>query len=313
MAERPVPDQSGSLYVADDDVHIHWDRFGTGERETVVFLNGIGMLTESWFTSVPRLLPDYDVLLYDYPGQGKSSCEDKPYYLDHIADYLAMIMDELEIDRVHTVGVSYGGFVAAEFGRRHPDRLHTQTLSGILLSRELTFDMYQDISMQFYAGGPELFDLYTRFMYEKTFGERFLRQIGPKIEKLRLKFWENYKDRTRSLARLTQAQDPFFEQIEINQAGYRRVTAPTLILAGEHDKVVPVWMQEKLAELYPESRLLVLPDCAHITYLERPELFWPALLEFIGGKRVAFDAPGLLEPSATRAPGSRPVQHAAIA
>ena len=295
MRKRPEPSSQGDLHMAHDDVTIHWERFGRGDRETVVLLNGIGMLTQSWYTSVPNIHPDFDVLLYDYPGQGGSSADDKPYYIAHLADYLGAILDELEIDRVHIVGVSYGGFVAAEFGRRHPERLHTQTLSGILLSREKLFDMYQEISLQFYAGGPQLFDLYTRYMYEKTFGERFVRQLGDKIDKLRGRFFDNYKDRTRSLTRLTEAQNPFFANIAHNQAGYRTVPAPTMIVAGEHDHVVPVYMQEKLLQLYPNSRMWQLPDCGHITYLERPELFWPALRCLLERKDLNFEVAGAIE------------------
>jgi len=293
--QRPEPTQCGDLHIAKDDVTIHWERFGRGDRETVVLLNGIGMLTQSWYTSVPQIHPDFDVLLYDYPGQGASSSEDKPYYIHRLADYLAAVLDELGIEKIHCVGVSYGGFVGAEFGRRYPERLHTQTLSGILLSREKLFDMYQEISLQFYAGGPELFDLYTRYMYEKTFGEQFVRQLGDKIDKLRGRFFDNYKDRTRSLARLTEAQNLFFANIDSSQQGYRAVKAPTLILAGEEDRVVPVWMQAKLLELYDNSRMWVVPECAHITYLERPEVFWPLLRKLMTDKDLAHDAQGAVE------------------
>ena len=298
--QRATPTSSGSLQMAEDGVVIYWDRFGRGDRETIVFLNGIAMLTESWYSSVPRVYPDYDVLLFDYPGQGRSSSEDRPYFIPRLGQYLARVLDHLDIERVHSVGVSYGGFVAADFGRQFPDRLHTQTLSGILLSQELSFDLYQDISLSFYAGGPELFDLYTKYMYEKTFGERFLRSIGPKIDKLRKKFYDNYKDRTRALTRLTEAQDSFFAMLEQNESGYRAVRAPTLIIAGEHDRVVPLWMQQKLVDLYPESRLEVLADCAHLTYLERPDRFWPLLHELLETRSIAVhDSPDAAMPVAS--------------
>ena len=60
------------------------------------------MKTESWYTSVPNVYPEFDVLLYDYRGQGKSTRDDVPYYIDKFADYLIRTMDELQIDKVHT-------------------------------------------------------------------------------------------------------------------------------------------------------------------------------------------------------------------
>ena len=63
------------------------------------------------------LIDEYDVILYDFLGQGESSKEDIPYFIDHLARYLALIMDELGIEKVHPMGISYGGFIALEFAR----------------------------------------------------------------------------------------------------------------------------------------------------------------------------------------------------
>jgi pimeloyl-ACP methyl ester carboxylesterase len=277
LAKRATPDRSGYLDVPEDDVRIHWDYFGKGDREVFVFLNGLAMLTESWYTSVPRVHPEFDVLLFDYPGQGKSTRADVPYSIPRFCEYLARIMDDLGIDRVHTQGVSYGGFVCAEFGRLFPDRLLTQTLSGILLSRTHTFQMYQDMSLRFYAMGEPGFDLYTRYLYEKIFSEKFLAKIHTKVDKMRTKFYENYRRDVRCLVRLTEAQDPFFEELDENRAGYRSVTAPTLVMAGEYDRAIPLWAQAELIEIFPNSKLIVLPECGHLTYFEEPDVFWTNL------------------------------------
>ena len=157
------------------------------------------MHTRAWFGVLPRLLESYDVVLYDYLGQGQSSAPDEPYSIPAFAGYLPKILDVLEIERVHAVGVSYGGFVAAEVARLHPERLHTLTLSGILLSHEELFSMYQEISLRFYRGGPEVFELYTHYMYEKIFGEAFVAAMRANLPVLRARFHDRYKDQTLSL------------------------------------------------------------------------------------------------------------------
>jgi len=288
MVHRATPDRTGDLTIPRDDVSIHWDYFGQGDREVMVFMNGLGMLTESWYTSVPNVHPEFDVLLFDYLGQGKSSRVDKPYSIPRFCEYLSRIMDALDIEKIHTQGVSYGGFVAADFGRLFPDRLHTQTLSGILLTRELSFQMYQDLSLEFYSRDGDAFDIYTRYLYEKIFSEKFLKIIYPKLEKMRRKFYENYKEDVRCLARLTEAQDPFFDEIERNSEGYRSVAAPTLILSGQYDRAIPLWMQEKLAEIYPNSKLIVFEECGHLTYFEEPELFWTNMKALARAKSVEY-------------------------
>lgn len=296
MVERATPTKSGYLDLPNEDARIYWDYFGEGEKEVCVFMNGLAMLTEGWYTSVSRIQPEFDVLLYDYRGQGKSTRDDVPYKISEFANYCALIMDKLDIDKVHTQGVSYGGFIAADFGRLHPDRLYTQTISGILLTQERMFQpWYQEISLTFYRNALEIdeefFNLYTRYLYEKTFSEKFIRMLtDERIERMRMKFFENYKDSIHSIIRLTEAQNPFFENIAQNgTTGYRKCKAPTLIFAGEHDRAIPVWMQEKLLDIYENARMYILPAAGHLTYFEESDIFWQNFLALARNKTLDYE------------------------
>ncbi len=284
-----TPARTGYTDVENHSRKIYWEYFGNGDKEVVVFLNGLAMLTKSWYRTVPYLHPEYDILLYDYFGQGQSSAQDEPYFIDRFANYLIQVMDEIGVEKIHPIGVSYGGFIAAELGRLHQDRLHTLTLSGILLTRETLFQMYQDISLRFYNSTDEVFDIYTQYLYEKTFGENISRRIyGSAMEAGRLKFYERYKDQKYCLVRLTEAQNRFFANIDIDANAYRNVMTPALILTGEQDRAIPPWQQTKMAEILPNSRQIMLPECGHMTYMERPDLFWPILRKFLMAKSVDF-------------------------
>jgi pimeloyl-ACP methyl ester carboxylesterase len=283
------PSQTGFVDVESGTRRIYWEYFGDGEKEVVVFLNGVAMLTRSWYRTIPFLYPDYDVLLYDYFGQGQSSQEDEPYSIARFADYLIVVMDHLGVDRIHPIGVSYGGFIAADLGRLHQDRLHTLTLSGILLTREMQFQLYQDLSLRFYHSTDEVFDLYTQYLYEKIFSERMVRKIyGAAMDEGRLRFYERYKDRKYCLTRLTEAQDAFFDTIDRDPEAYRHVRTPTLIITGEEDRAIPPWQQRKLPGILPNSRQVMLPECGHMTYMEQPDIFWPTLRQFLAAKSVDF-------------------------
>jgi pimeloyl-ACP methyl ester carboxylesterase len=286
---RVTPNRTGCVRVENGTRQIYWEYIGQGEREVVVLLNGLAMLTKSWYRNVPSVYPDYDVLLYDYFGQGRSSQEDEAYYIPKFCEYLITIMDELGVDKIHPIGVSYGGFIAADLGRLYQDRLYTLTLSGILLTRETLFQMYQDISLMFYRAPEAAFDIYTFYIYEKIFGESFARQVyGENMEQTRQKFYDRYHDKTYCLVRLTEAQDPFFENIDNDPDAYRNVKTPTLVLTGEQDRALPPWQQRKLLEILPNCRQIMIPDSGHLTYLERPDLFWPTVKRFLAAKSVDF-------------------------
>jgi pimeloyl-ACP methyl ester carboxylesterase len=259
VATEITPDRSGHLEV--DGQRIWWEYFGRGDREAVCLLNGLAMHTKAWYGFLPLLTDGYDVILYDFPGQGESSKDDVPYSIP-------------------------------EFARLYPDRLHTLILSGILASREKLFSMYQDISLRFYRGTEGEFELYTHYMYEKIFSERFVSTISDEqLAAMRQRFYDRYIDYRFCLIRLTEAQDPYFADIEARVEGYRKVTAPTLILAGAHDRAIPLWQQEKLAGIFRNSRYELVPESGHVVYIERPEVFFPALKAFMAAKSVDFEMP----------------------
>ena len=281
------PTRSGLLTVGDRE--IFWEYFGDGQREPVCLLNGLAMHTKAWYPFLDRLLPDFDVLLYDYPGQGESTSRDEPVEITEIAGFLVMIANRLDLARLHVVGVSYGGFVAEEFARLYQDRLHTLTLSGILLSHERLFEMYQAISLRFYRGGPEIFDLYTHYMYEKIFGEDFVVAVGPqRLDTMRQRFYDRYVDRAFSLIRLTEAQDRFLAALDANLPQYRAIRTPTLIMPGGDDRAIPLPMQRKICGILPDTRWMPIPGSGHVVYLEKPDPFWSTLRAFMTAKRTDF-------------------------
>lgn len=281
-----APDRQGLL--EQDEHRIHWEYFGRGAREAIVLLNGLGMHAKAWYGFLPRLLPELDVVLYDYPGQGESSARDVPYFIDRIAGYLEKVLDEISLERVHLMGISYGGFVGLEFARRFQERLDTLTLSGILLSHEQLFEMYEALSLRFYRSGRLGFELYTHYMYEKIFGESFVRATGPQLETLRARFHERYKDKAHALIRLTEAQGPFFASLDERLPEYGAIRTPTLIMAGAEDRAIPPWVQEKLTGILPATRFERVPDSGHVVYIEKPDLFFGNLLRFAKTKALEF-------------------------
>lgn len=282
----PAPLREGRLVHAGNAYH--WELHGTGGRETVCLFNGLAMSTKSWLSFLPELTRDRDVLLYDYLGQGASDDADPPGApISVFGDALGAVLDELGIARIHAVGVSYGGFVAAEFARRHPARVATLTLSGILLTSETLFSMYQDVSLRFYAGGPPLFELYTRYLYEKIFGEEFVARTGAKLESMRQGFHDRYAGRIEALVRLTKAQDPFFAALGENATSYAAIPCPVLVLAGAEDRAIPPSQQRRIGSVIPHAAYEEIPGAGHVVYLEKPEIFWPRLRRFLAAEAPA--------------------------
>ncbi len=267
---------------------IHWEYFGGGRREVVCLLNGLAMHTKAWYPLLPRVIDRHDVLLFDYPGQGESSADDVAVTMPLLARQMAAAADAAGVGMLHAMGISYGGFVAIEFARLFAPRLHTLTLSGILLTHDHLFEMYEALSLRFYRGGPELFDLYTHYMYEKIFGERFVATVGASLDTMRQRFADRYRDRIHVLVRLTEAQDPFFAALDELGPEYRAIAVPTLVMPGTEDRAIPAWVQRKICDILPDTRYVLVEGSGHVVYLERPDVFWPTLLAFTASKSTRF-------------------------
>jgi len=267
---------------------VYWEYYGPGGRDVVCLLNGLAMHTKSWNSVLPSLLDDYDILLYDYIGQGQSTSVDEPVFIPRLGDYLVMILDEVGVARAHLLGISYGGFVALDFAKRHQRRLYTLTLSGILLSHEELFRMYQDMSLRFYRAGGVGFELYTHYLYEKIFGEDFVCGASAYLEKMRMAFFKRYEHQVHSLIRFTEAQIPFFEQLDEQMSSYRAIRTPTLIMAGDEDRVILPGVQRKMADVFPVSRFELIEHSGHVVYLEKKDAFFGLLKRFCHEKSILF-------------------------
>jgi 3-oxoadipate enol-lactonase len=281
------PDRKG-FASPDSKKKIYWEYYGPGKREVICLLNGLAMHTGSWNSALPNLLDEYDILLHDYIGQGQSTSDEDSVDISELGDDLILILDQLDIDRIHLLGISYGGFVALDMARRHQQRLCTLTLSGILLSHEKLFDMYQEISLRFFRAGAIGFELYTHYLYEKIFGEAFVRSATPYLEKMRLAFSERFQHRVHGLIRLTEAQNPFFAQLDDHMSGFLAIQTPTLILAGDDDRVILPRIQRKIPDILPCTRFEPIANSGHVVFLEQPEIFFGLMKRFCHAKSTEF-------------------------
>jgi pimeloyl-ACP methyl ester carboxylesterase len=200
-----------------------------------------------------------------------------------------MILDGIGVEKIHLMGISYGGFVGLDYARRYQHRLHTLTVSGILLTHEELFEMYEDISLRFYRGSPEIFEMYTHYMYEKIFGEAFVVKFRDSLGAMRQRFFDRFKDKRHCLIQLTEAQDRLFAALEGRMPEYRAIATPTLIMAGAEDRAIPPWTQRKLCGILPNHRFELVRESGHCVYIEQPDVFFLSLKRFAAAKALDFD------------------------
>jgi pimeloyl-ACP methyl ester carboxylesterase len=278
------PNKTG--FIKADDFDIYYEYFGEGKKEAVCLLNGIAMHTKSWYSMLDNVINEYDVLLYDYPGQGQSSSPDVEYDIVRICDYLTMILDELEIERIHIAGISYGGFVAFEYARLYQERLYTCTVSGAMLTYEKLYDMNRFNSKTILENAP--FEIFPNILYERIFSENFFGVVEPMLEKMKQKFFDRYKDRVHCLIRLIDTQTQYLDNCLNKQDEYKKIEIPIILMCGDEDLLIPAWVQQKTAEIWPNCKFILVENSGHVVYIEKPHVYFGNMKKLMKKKAINF-------------------------
>ncbi|RJP37501.1 MAG: alpha/beta hydrolase [Desulfobacteraceae bacterium] len=105
-------------------------------KEWVMLLHGLGGSSSIWYRQVPELSKHYNLILPDFFGHGISRQTLPVYTFERLADEMALVLDDLNLDRVHLLGVSMGSGLGSFMGVYHPSRIKSMVLGGATLGMD---------------------------------------------------------------------------------------------------------------------------------------------------------------------------------
>lgn len=237
---------------------ISYQRAGSGPP--LLFLHGGG--GGGWLESHASWARHHDVVAPVHPGFGDSDELPEVEAVDDLVYHYLEVIELLGLERPALVGHSFGGWLAAELAVLAPDSFAALVLLGAVGLR-IPEAPVTDI---FFAPPQQLPALLFADPASAPFGAG-----PPDVETI----LAAYHDMT-GLARFTWS--PFMSNPKLHRR-LGRVTAPTLVLWGEQDRVVPRAHAERYARLIAGARLETIPDCGHAMHLERPQ----AVADAVGG------------------------------
>ena len=234
---------------------------GTGGTP-LLLLHGIGAHIDMW-GPFERMLNGRHVIAFDAPGTGESQSLTRPRRMDGLAKIVCELLDTLGPERVDVLGVSFGGALAQELAHRYPDRVRRlvlcSTSAGLVCVPPKPLPLLLVMSPARYYH-PALF----RFIMPRLAGGRTARDPS------RLAGQEQ--------ARLSRPPDLMGYAFQLYAAcGWtsahflHRLEQPTLVIAGDDDRVIPLANARFLARRIPDARLHVVPGGGHAFLLDEPE------------------------------------------
>src|ERR1039458_10325081 len=109
------------------EIELSYERAGSGP--VLLMIMGMSGTALSWGEPfLDSLREDFETIVYDHRGVGKSSRMEEPFTIVSLAEDALNLLDALEVDSAHVLGISMGGMVAQELALAHPERIRTLTL-----------------------------------------------------------------------------------------------------------------------------------------------------------------------------------------
>jgi pimeloyl-ACP methyl ester carboxylesterase len=244
-----------------DACTVQYQRAGSGPP--LLYLHG--STGARWLPWMNRIAATHDLIVPDHPGWGRS---EMPDWLDNIHDLAYFYLDflrVLELERVHVVGHSLGGWIACEVAVRDTAALASLTLVapvGLRSKSVRPFDVFLE--------SPEA-SLRAAY-HDQAYVERVL--ALPVSEE---QFDTDLRNRfaTARVGWQPRLFDPHLHK------WLHRIDVPALVLWGADDRLVPVAHSSEFTSRIPGAREAIIPDCGHVPQVEREDAFVEHLTAFL--------------------------------
>ena len=273
----------------------------TQVKPVMVFIHGWAGSARYWESTAKALVKDFDCLLYDMRGFGRSNglspiiamteaVEDSPapekeiieeltYELDEYARDLAALLDGLELKKVYLNAHSTGASVATLFLNLYPERVEKAilTCSGVFEYDEKAFAAFHKFGGYVVKFRPKW--LAQIPFVDRMFMARFLKRSIPKRD--RQAFLDDFLMADYAAAIGTMVTAVSENAAKFMPQEFTNLTVPTLLVAGEYDQIIPPTMGRQAAALSDKVEFVLMPNTAHFPMLEDPQTYLSCVQQFL--------------------------------
>jgi pimeloyl-ACP methyl ester carboxylesterase len=243
-------------YAKVNGLEMYHEVHGTG-RPLVLLHGGLLTIDLSFGAVLPALAATRQVIAVELQGHGHTAVTEREMSLKNLADDIVALLDHLGIDKADLFGFSLGGLTSLQLAMRHPGRVGQMIVASAHYRPD---GYYPEIG----EGDPTSTRMPTQADFQKM-REAYLR-VAPHPEEFEL-----FMGKTSGMVGA-------FEGWQADEL--RAITAPTLLVLGDHD-FVRVEHAAEMHDLIPDSQLAVLPSTTHMGVMTRTDLLLPMIEAFL--------------------------------
>jgi pimeloyl-ACP methyl ester carboxylesterase len=227
-----------------------------GQGEPIILIHGLSGSSRWWVRNIHALAEHYRLYLIDLPGFGTMRRYRQRFALDEIASGIVSWMEAVGIKQAHLLGHSMGGYICLWIAARHPERIKRLVLvspAGIPHKRSLPGYAFP-LLVAVCSLKPSFFSILISDAL----------RAGP-------------------LTIVRAAQDLLTKDI---RDYLKEITAPTLLIWGEYDSLVPPALGDILKQEIRHADLLILKNAGHVSMFDQPKQFNAAVLTFLAANAI---------------------------
>ena len=259
-----MPAQTHAIESQGAKLHVEVE--GPENAPVLMLSNSLGTNLHMWDTQVPAFTKHFRLVRYDSRGHGKSAAPKGPYSIEMLGRDAIAIMDALKLKTVNWCGLSKGGMVGMWLGTNAPERIGQLVLSNTASQMTAARDVWtQRIEAVQKGGMAAIANGTVERWFTKGFREKAQDQVAPVREMLLSTDPQGYIGCCEAIRDMDQGES------------IRRITAPTLIIAGKEDPATTMDAANFMHKRIKGSKLTAL-DAAHISNIEQPQAYTDAVL-----------------------------------
>jgi 3-oxoadipate enol-lactonase len=257
-------------FVENQGVKIYWDEQGAGEP--ILLIMGLSYPSDMWHRTRPALAARYRTIAFDNRGVGRSDVPPGAYSMPAMAADAAAVLDAAGITTAHVLGFSMGGMIAQEFALQYPHRVKSLILGctgpGGPHAVQAKPAVLQVLMSRGVMNPAEANEAMIPFIYDSATS----RQLIDEDMKIRMQWYptaEGYMGQLQAI---------------FGWEAYSRIAqiaAPTLVIHGETDQLVPTENGKLIAAKIPGAKLVLLPQASHIFSTDQSAASRQAILDFL--------------------------------
>lgn len=265
--------------------NFNYSVLGNAESPRVVFIHGLMAFSANWRKIASKIQNDFQCLIYDQRGHGRSFKPESGYSPEVFAEDLNKITDELGWDSFHLVGHSMGGRNAIVFADLFPQKVRTLTIEDMgpeadprshlyyekmLNAVPTPFDSKQSMKQFFASGFEKNFESKEPISVLSTFLQANIEQV----ENTQVYDWRFSKQAIFETVKEGHIKDRWREVADLSM--------PVLLIRGENSHVLKREIFEKMLQLNPKITGVEIKQAGHWIHYEKYEEFTAILREFLG-------------------------------